>query len=98
MNWRRIDNMLVSWSIEQIQNQINNSTLDPPIFATAGQYNAWRHRMQDRLLVESNRNGWLQDDSTDVIGYDPKEDAAYDPSTELTDDVEYYNNVVKRKK
>jgi hypothetical protein len=99
MNWRHIDNMMVSWSIEQIQTQINNGTLEPPIFAMAGQYNAWRIRMQDKLMAEAHRNGWAQESGTIVIGFDPKEeDTAYDPSNELNDDLGHYDKLVKKKK
>jgi hypothetical protein len=42
MNWRRIDNMLVTWCIERIQEQIDSGKLVQPPISTAAQFNAWR--------------------------------------------------------
>jgi hypothetical protein len=92
MNWRRIDNMMVSKCIQYIQKEIDEDRLEPSnIIPISGlketqalmYYKAWRVHLVDRMMEEYDRNRWNDDD-------------AYDPTTELEDDTRYYKKVQEK--
>jgi hypothetical protein len=87
MNWRRIDNMLVTWCIEHIQKEIDSGDLVPPPIATAAQFNAWRVHMLDRMMDESANNKWVDEGTT-----------TYDPTTELEEDAFYYESLQEKRR
>jgi hypothetical protein len=87
MNWRRIDNMLVTWCNEHIQQEINSGNLAPPPIATAAQFNAWRVHRLDRMMDESANNKWVDESRT-----------TYDPATELGEDVMYYEGLQEKRR
>jgi hypothetical protein len=87
MKWRRIDNMLVTWCIEHIQKEIDSGDLVLPPIVTAAQFNAWRTHMLDRMMDESATNKWVDEGRT-----------TYDPTTELEEDVLYYDILQKKRK
>jgi hypothetical protein len=87
MNWRRIDNILVTWCIEHIQQEIDSGDLAPPPIATAAQFNAWRVRMLDRMMDEGANNKWVDEGRT-----------TYDPTTELEEDVMYYERLQEKRR
>jgi hypothetical protein len=98
MNWRHVDNMIVSKCIDYIQYEINagrlNASYFVPITGLEGQkgdgrsdaalFNAWRIHLLDRMTEEANNNNWDEDTS--------------EPITELEDDMHYYQGLGKSKK
>jgi hypothetical protein len=89
MNWRRIDNMLVTWCIEHIQQEIDSGNLVPPPITTAAQFNAWKIHMLHRMMMdESVNNKWVDEGRT----------TTYDPTTELEEDAFYCDILQKKRK
>jgi hypothetical protein len=87
MNWRRIDNILVTWCIEHIQQEIDSGNLVPPPITTATQFNAWKIHMLHRMMDESANNKWIDESRT-----------TYDPTGELEEDVLYYESLQEKRK
>jgi trans-aconitate methyltransferase len=87
MNWRRIDNMLVTWCIEHIQKEIDGGNLVPPPITTAAQFNAWKTHMLHRMMDESANNKWIDESRT-----------TYDPMNELEEDELYYESLQEKRK
>jgi hypothetical protein len=92
MNWRRIDNMIISACIQRIQEEIDEggslraSGLVPPnnVAPADKAFEAWRVHLLDRMMEEYDRNHWEGDLS--------------DPTTELEEDIQYYKILIERDK
>ena len=89
--WRRIDNMLVSSCIQQIQKDIRMGRPEAiSIIEMLGNtreeqaelFFAWRVRLIDRMMAEHDKNN-LGEDNSNPIG-------------ELAEDVEYYKALLHK--
>lgn len=91
--WRRIDNMLLSYCIQQIQQDIRAGRpealeiidmLGNTRHEQADRFFAWRVRLIDRMAAEYDKNNLGSDESN--------------PMNELTEDVEYYEALLHKDK
>lgn len=93
MEWREIDNMMVSKCIEHIEKEIGDGKLEASHFIPVPEvkesqalmfYKAWRVHLVDRMMEEYDKNR--------------SENYISDPTKELEDDITYFKKVQERER
>ena len=89
--WRRIDSMLASHCLQQIQKDIHNRRPEALNFIkmissnekeAADIFSAWRVHLLDKMAEEHDKNSWEQDTTN--------------PIAELVEDVQYYRKLLEK--